>query len=50
MRCGCSIRSASPCTTAGVLIADTYNHKIKMLDPASGNVSTFAGTGVAGTP
>ena len=25
-----------------VLIADTYNHKIKMLDPASGKVSTFA--------
>ena len=25
-----------------VFIADTYNHKIKMLDPASGRVSTFA--------
>ena len=25
-----------------VFIADTYNHKIKMLDPASGKVSTFA--------
>ena len=25
-----------------VFIADTYNHKIKMLDPATGKVSTFA--------
>jgi DNA-binding beta-propeller fold protein YncE len=25
-----------------VFIADTYNHKIKMLDPSSGQVSTFA--------
>ena len=25
-----------------VLIADTYNHKIKMLDPSNGHVSTFA--------
>jgi streptogramin lyase len=25
-----------------VFIADTYNHKIKMLDAASGKVSTFA--------
>ena len=25
-----------------VFIADTYNHKIKMLDPSSGKVSTFA--------
>jgi DNA-binding beta-propeller fold protein YncE len=31
-----------------VIIADTYNHKIKVLDPASGNVSTIAGTGVPG--
>jgi DNA-binding beta-propeller fold protein YncE len=31
-----------------VMIADTYNHKIKMLDPASGNVSTIAGTGIPG--
>ena len=31
-----------------VIIADTYNHKIKMLDPRSGNVSTLAGTGAPG--
>jgi DNA-binding beta-propeller fold protein YncE len=31
-----------------VFIADTYNHKIKMLDPASGKVTTLAGTGSAG--
>jgi DNA-binding beta-propeller fold protein YncE len=31
-----------------VFIADTYNHKIKMLDPASRQVTTFAGTGMAG--
>jgi DNA-binding beta-propeller fold protein YncE len=31
-----------------VFIADTYNHKIKLLDPATGRVSSFAGTGVAG--
>jgi DNA-binding beta-propeller fold protein YncE len=26
-----------------VFIADTYNHKIKVLDPATGSVTTFAG-------
>jgi DNA-binding beta-propeller fold protein YncE len=31
-----------------VFVADTYNHKIKMLDPTTGAVTTFAGTGVAG--
>jgi len=31
-----------------VFIADTYNHKIKVLDPKSGQVTTFAGTGKAG--
>ena len=31
-----------------VIIADTYNHKIKMLDPALGKVSTVAGSGVPG--
>ena len=31
-----------------LIIADTYNHKIKMLDPASGKVSTIAGTGAPG--
>ncbi len=31
-----------------ILIADTYNHKIKMLDPASGMVTTIAGTGQPG--
>lgn len=31
-----------------VYIADSYNHKIKKLDPASKRVSTVAGTGKAG--
>jgi len=31
-----------------VFIADTYNHKIKMLDPATREVTTFAGTGKSG--
>lgn len=31
-----------------LFIADTYNHKIKMLDPATRQVTTFAGTGEAG--
>jgi DNA-binding beta-propeller fold protein YncE len=29
-------------------VADTYNHKIKLLDPRTRRVSTFAGTGRAG--
>jgi hypothetical protein len=31
-----------------LLIADTYNHKIKILDPRTRRVSTFAGTGKSG--
>ncbi len=31
-----------------VYIADTYNHKIKVLDPKTGAVTTVAGTGQAG--
>lgn len=31
-----------------VLVADTYNHKIKVLDPALRTVRTFAGTGKPG--
>jgi DNA-binding beta-propeller fold protein YncE len=31
-----------------VFIADTYNHRIKRLDPTSGTVTTFAGTGQPG--
>ena len=31
-----------------VFIADTYNHKIKMLNPVTREVTTLAGTGVAG--
>ncbi len=31
-----------------VVIADTYNHKIKLLDPATGKVWTLAGTGTPG--
>jgi DNA-binding beta-propeller fold protein YncE len=31
-----------------LFIADTYNHKLKVLDPRTRRVSTFAGTGKAG--
>jgi thiol-disulfide isomerase/thioredoxin len=31
-----------------VLVADTYNHKIKVLDPAARTVKSFAGTGKPG--
>ena len=31
-----------------LFVADTYNHKIKRLDPLSGAVKTFAGTGKSG--
>ncbi len=31
-----------------VLIADTYNHKIKLLDPENKTVATFLGTGKSG--
>ena len=31
-----------------LLIADTYNHKIKTLDSATGDVRTFAGSGAEG--
>jgi thiol-disulfide isomerase/thioredoxin len=31
-----------------LLIADTYNHKIRVLDPRTRRVSTFAGTGKSG--
>ena len=31
-----------------LFVADTYNHKLKVLDPRSGRVSTFAGTGKSG--
>jgi thiol-disulfide isomerase/thioredoxin len=33
---------------AGVFITDTYNHKIKLLDPSTGKVKTVAGTGKPG--
>jgi DNA-binding beta-propeller fold protein YncE len=32
-----------------LFIADTYNHRIKTLDPASGRVVAFAGTGRSGS-
>ena len=38
--------AASP---LGLVIADTYNHKIKTLDAGTGEVRTFAGTGEEGS-
>ncbi|MBA3443111.1 MAG: redoxin domain-containing protein [Pyrinomonadaceae bacterium] len=35
-------------TDGKLLIADTYNHKIKQLDPQTGVVKTFTGTGKPG--
>lgn len=35
-------------TDGKLLIADTYNHKIKQLDPQTGVVKTFVGTGKSG--
>ena len=34
---------------ANVFIADKDNHRVRMVDPVSGLISTVAGTGVAGT-
>ena len=31
-----------------VFVADTYNHRIKVLDPATGKLSSFAGSGAPG--
>lgn len=31
-----------------VYVADTYNHKVKLLDPDSGALATYAGSGAAG--
>jgi DNA-binding beta-propeller fold protein YncE len=39
---------AVACARGVVFVADTYNHKIKTLDPATGQVRTFAGTGREG--
>ncbi len=49
MGCACSIRSASPLHDGRVLIADTYNHKIKMLDPAVREGHDDCGHRAAGT-
>ena len=35
--------------TGNVFIADKDNHRVRMVDPVSGLISTVAGTGVAGT-
>ncbi len=49
---GDSVRLQHPLGLALVagrlFIADTYNHKLKVLDPRTRRVSTFAGTGKAG--
>jgi len=36
------------CGSETIYIADTYNHKIKTLDPRTGEVQTMLGSGVAG--
>ena len=36
------------CPGRGLYIADTYNHKIKHLDPATGSMTTYAGDGSPG--
>ena len=36
------------CAGRGLFVADTYNHKIKRLDPANGHVVTYAGDGSPG--
>ena len=46
--CGCSIRWGWRVGTDKLLIADTYNHRIKLLDPASREVQSFAGSGKPG--
>ena len=48
MTCACNIRSACLPLATSVLIADTYNHKIKELDPKARTVKTFLGTGKPG--
>ncbi len=49
---GDSVRFQHPLGLALVggrlFVADTYNHKLKVLDPRNGRASTFAGTGKAG--
>jgi len=49
---GDSVRFQHPLGLALVggrlFVADTYNHKLKVLDPRTGRVSTFAGTGRPG--
>ncbi len=49
---GDAVRLQHPLAVAAhgghVLIADTYNHKIKRLDPSTGTVTTLAGTGQPG--
>ncbi|HYE16757.1 MAG TPA: thioredoxin-like domain-containing protein [Pyrinomonadaceae bacterium] len=50
--CGDDVRLQHPLGVAfhagSLLIADTYNHKIKQLDPATRQVKTFVGTGKSG--
>ena len=50
---GAAVRLQHPTGLAGdgrlLYIADSYNHKIKTLDPTTGTVQTLIGTGAAGT-
>ena len=44
-RHGCSIHSALPPATGLLYVADTYNSKIKVIDPGRRTTSTLAGSG-----
>lgn len=44
-----SLPSAVLTTPAGILIADSINNRVRLVDPATGQISTFAGQGASGS-